>query len=143
MGEKGFLATRLGCLAEAIYAQGRHAEAEEMSRRAEMASPGEEEDVDAQFRWRAVRAKVLAQRGEHRAAEAMVREAVALIARTDWLNQRAGAQLDLAEVLELAGRRDEATAAVEEALRLYEAKENVVAAAKARVRFARLATPGP
>jgi tetratricopeptide (TPR) repeat protein len=142
IGEQGFLGTRLGCLAEAIYAQGRHAEAEEMSKRAESAV-SQTMDVDAQFRWRAVRGKVLAQRGEDSAAEALVREAVALIGPTDWLNARAGVQLDLAEVLELAGRRDEAMLAVTEALHLFEAKENVVAARRVRDRLATLGVSGP
>jgi tetratricopeptide (TPR) repeat protein len=143
IGDHGFRATRLGCLAEVIYAQGRHEEAEAMSRRAESAAASQTMDIDAQFRWRAVLGKVLAQRGEYNSAEALVREAVALIARTDWLNARASVQLDLAEVLTLAGRRDDAMLAVEEALHLFEAKENVVAAARARDRLALLGTAGP
>ena len=138
MGEHGFLATRLGCLAEAIYAQGRHPEAEDMSVRAERAAATEVRDIDAQFRWRAVRAKLLARKGEHAAAEDLMKEAVSLIARTNWLNARAGVQLDLAEVLELAGRRDDALRAIEAARALFEAKENVVAAARARDRLAAL-----
>jgi hypothetical protein len=73
----------------------------------------------------------------------LVREAVALIGPTDWLNARAGVQLDLAEVLELAGRRDEAMLAVTEALHLFEAKENVVAARRVRDRLATLGVSGP
>jgi class 3 adenylate cyclase/tetratricopeptide (TPR) repeat protein len=134
MGEKGFLGTRLGCLAEAIYAQGRFTDAETMSQRAEELTAQDTSDVDAQFRWRAVRAKVLAQRGESVAAETLAREAVSLTAGTDWLNARAGVHLDLAEVLHLAGRSGEALAAIDEAVHLYEAKENVVAAHRARAR---------
>jgi class 3 adenylate cyclase/tetratricopeptide (TPR) repeat protein len=139
MGEKGFLATRLGCLAEAIYAQGRFDEAEETSKRAESAA-ADESDFDAQFRWRAVRGKVLARRGEHGAAKTFLTEAAAFIAGTNWLNSRAGVQMDVAEILQLAGRGDEARAAVEEALRLYEAKENLVAATRARSQLAALST---
>jgi class 3 adenylate cyclase/tetratricopeptide (TPR) repeat protein len=139
IGENGFLGTRLGCLAEAIYAQGRYADAEAMSERAEELGAQDPSDRDAQFRWRAVRAKVLAQRGEHDAAGTMAREAVALIASTDWLNARGGALLDLAEVLQLAGRADEARVELREALHLYEAKENVVAADRTRTRLAALA----
>jgi class 3 adenylate cyclase/tetratricopeptide (TPR) repeat protein len=134
MGERGFLGTRLGCLAEAIYAQGRFADAETVSERAEELVAQDPSDVDAQFRWRAVRAKVLAQRGEYVAAEILVREAVSLIADTEWLNARAGVHLDLAEVLQLAGRSGETLAAIDEAVHLYEAKENVVAAHRARAR---------
>ena len=134
MGESGFLGTRLGCLAAAIYAQGRYADAGAMSERAEQLVAHDPSDVDAQYRWRAVRAKVLARQGEYVAGEMLAREAVALTADTDWLNSRAEVHLDLAEVLQLAGRSGEALAAVDEALRLYEAKENVVAARRARAR---------
>ena len=140
MGEKGFLGTRLGCLAEAVYAQGRFAEAEQISSHAEAVTAHDPSDIDAQFRWRIVRAKVLAQRGEHGAAETVAHDAVSLIAGTDWLNSRAGVQMDLAEILQLAGRGDEARAAVDEALRLYEAKENLVDATRARARLAPLPT---
>ena len=140
MGEKGFLATRLGCLAEAVYAQGRFAEAEQICQQTEAMTANDPSDIDAQFRWRIVRAKVLARRGEHGAAEALARDAASLIAGTDWLNTRAGVQMDLAEVLRLAGRGDEARTAVEEALRLYEAKENLVAATRARTQLATLST---
>ncbi|HWW10610.1 MAG TPA: adenylate/guanylate cyclase domain-containing protein [Candidatus Acidoferrales bacterium] len=138
MGNKGFLGTRLGCLAEAVYAQGRFAEAEQICQQAEITTAHDPSDIDAQFRWRMVRAKVLAQRGEFRAAESLARDAVSLIAATDWPNARAGVQMDLAEILQLAGRGDEARVAVDEALRLYEAKENLVAATQARARLAAL-----
>jgi len=51
---------------------------------------------------------------------------------TDWLNLRGDTLMDLAEVLRLAGRADEAASAVEDALRLYEQKGTVVSARKAR-----------
>jgi class 3 adenylate cyclase/tetratricopeptide (TPR) repeat protein len=131
MGEKGFLSTRLGCLAEAIYAQQRYGEAERVSEQAEQAA-SDPDDVDAQFRWRAVRAKTLAQRGELGVAERFAHEAADLVRRTDWLNIRAGLELDLAEVHQVAGRQVEALAAVNEAIRLYEQKQNRAGAMKAR-----------
>jgi tetratricopeptide (TPR) repeat protein len=137
IGEKGFLSTRLGCLAEALYAQGRFEGAERVSLLAEdMAS--DPNDLDAQFRWRAVRAKALARRGELAAAEKLAIEAAGIVEKTDWPNIRAGVQLDLADVLELAGRDAEAIPVVEEALRLYEEKQNRVGASKARSRLAAL-----
>jgi tetratricopeptide (TPR) repeat protein len=141
MGDSGFLGTRLGCLAEAIYAQGRFADAAAMSERAEELVARDPSDVDAQYRWRAVRAKVLARSGDRVRAEALAREAVALTAGTDWLNSRGEVQLDLAEVLQRAGRSDEALAALDEALHLFEAKENVVGARKARGRRDEIAKP--
>jgi tetratricopeptide (TPR) repeat protein len=130
------LATRLGCLAEAVYAQGRFAEAEQLSERAEAAAAHDASDVDAQYRWRTVRGKALAQREEFAAGEKLVREAAALVQETDWLNSRAGVQVDIAEVLHVAGRDDEARSCLKEALHLFEEKENLVAAARIRERLA-------
>jgi tetratricopeptide (TPR) repeat protein len=112
-----------------------------VSERAKELTARDPSDVDAQYRWRTVCAKVLARKGEYAAAEMLAREAVALTTDTDWLNSRAEVHLDLAEVLQLAGRAEEALAAVNEALQLYEAKENVVAAQRARARRDELAKP--
>jgi tetratricopeptide (TPR) repeat protein len=134
MGESGFLGTCLGMLAEAVYVQGGFDDAAKVSLRAEELTARDPSDIDAQYRWRAVRAKVLARHGEYAAAEILAREAVALTADADGLNSRAEIHLDLAEVLQLAGRIDEALAAVDEGLHLYDAKENVVGARRARAR---------
>jgi len=75
-------------------------------------------------------------RSEANAGEAMARAAAKLIERTDWLNARAGAETDLAEILLLAGRNAEALLHLEEALQLFKAKGNQVAAAKVRTRLA-------
>ncbi len=136
MGERGFLATRLGCLAEAVYAQGRFEEAEQISEQAEEAASTDPGDVDAGIRWRAVRGKIFARRADFARAEILIQQALDLIAGTDWLNMRAQLQLDLAEILDLGARPDDATAAVQEALRLFEEKENLVAASRARTRLA-------
>ena len=85
-----------------------------------------------QIRWRAVRAKVLASRGEMQAAETLAREAVALASDGDFLVARAAALLDLAEVLGLSDHRDAAAEAAREAIRQYELKGNVLAADRAR-----------
>ncbi len=74
----------------------------------------------------------LARRGEEQVAEHLAREALALVAETDCLNDHASTLLDLAEVLRLAGRSGEATAAVRQAIELFERKENVAMATQAR-----------
>jgi hypothetical protein len=60
---------------------------------------------------------------------------------------RADALVDLAEVLRLVGRKDEPKDVLEDALRLYERKGNVVSAARARDVLAKAAqtcqTPPP
>ena len=86
--------------------------------------------------WRQVRAKVLARRGEHVEAERLAREAVAIGDGTDGLNWQGDANADLAEVLQLSGKADEATAALEQALDRYERKENLVMARRMRDRLA-------
>ena len=88
--------------------------------------------------WRQVRAKVLARRGEHAEAERLAREAVAIGDETDMLNAQGDANADLAEVLLLAGRADEAVAALEQAVERYERKGNLVSAQRARARLAEL-----
>jgi tetratricopeptide (TPR) repeat protein len=80
---------------------------------------------------------VLAAQGDVEQAERLAREAVALAARTDYLEEHADALMTLAEVLRRAGWAAEATPALEEALRLYERKDNTVLAARAREALAR------
>ena len=75
-----------------------------------------------QMLWRQVRAKVLARRGEHAEAERLAREAVAICEETDMLDAQGDAYADLAEVLLLGGKADEAAAALEQALERYERK---------------------
>src|SRR6266508_4536059 len=109
-GERGFYSTELGYLAEAVYRQGRYDEAERLA--LEAAEAGGPDDVETQRLSLGVRAKVLARRGETAEAE----------------------RLDLAEVLQLAGRPREAATAAREAAELYAAKgaEAGVRAAEAR-----------
>jgi class 3 adenylate cyclase/tetratricopeptide (TPR) repeat protein len=129
-GEKGILSTVAFNLAEAVYRQGRYDEAGKFARRsAELANP---DDISSQTGSRRVLAKVLAQRGELEEAERLSVEAVALIDATDALFEQAITLVDRAEVLRLAGRKREAAEALDEAIRLYEAKGVVPGVAEAR-----------
>jgi hypothetical protein len=65
---------------------------------------------------------VLSRRGDHRGAEALAGEAVAIIGHTDYLDQHAGALVHLAHVLQEAGKPDEAVASAREAVALYDRK---------------------
>src|SRR5436190_6602544 len=129
LGEKGFLSTRAAFLAHSLCAQGRYKEAVPFIEVA--AEKGSDDDRATQTLWRSARAKVLARDGNVVKALALAREAVAIIAETDWLNLRGDALLDLAEVLDLAEKPDEAALRIAEALHLYEQKGNIVAAGKA------------
>jgi len=86
--------------------------------------------------WRQVRGKLLARRGEHTEAEQLAREAVAIGANTEALNDQGDAYADLAEVLQIGGKDEEAIAALEQALERYERKENLVMAQRMRDRLA-------
>jgi predicted ATPase/class 3 adenylate cyclase len=130
LGEKYYLPVLTGLLAQSVYAQGRSAEAAEISRIAEGLAA--EDDVEAQAMWRAVRAKVLAEEGEHQHAERMAREAVDLLRRTEATVKLADTLLDLAEVLIATGQIRAGRAALEEGSRLHEAKGNLVAHSRAQ-----------
>jgi hypothetical protein len=136
MGERGFLSTVAGFLAQALYARGDYEEAERFSRAS--ADAAADDDVLSQVLWRTTRAKVLARRGEVAAAEALVRQALGLVEATDLLNTQGDALLDLAEVLRLAGRTGEAAAVAQEAAARYERKENRASLARAREAAAKL-----
>lgn len=133
IGEKGWLSSIGPFLAEALYQQSRHDEAERYSLAGkDAANP---DDGSAQWGWRTVYAKVLARRGEIEGGERIAREAVAIIERTDEIDHQGQAWLDLAEVLDLAGKVDEARAATEESVERFERKGNIVMARRARRRL--------
>jgi DNA-binding SARP family transcriptional activator len=90
------------------------------------------DDLALRAKRQGVRAKLAARRREFERAEALAEEAVAFAEQTDYVLFHARALLDLAEVLCLAGRPDEAAAPRAEAVRLFERKGNIVAARKAR-----------
>jgi class 3 adenylate cyclase/tetratricopeptide (TPR) repeat protein len=136
MGERDYMPTTAALLAEALYEQDRFDDAESFARISETFAASE--DITSQFLWRCVRAKVAAQRGEP-AAETLVLEARELTEKTEELESQAQVFMDLAEVLELLGRSDEAVPHLREALARYDAKGNVVSAARARERLDALA----
>ncbi len=119
-------------MAQAILTQGRFDEAEALARESEHARL-----PSAAFGavWRRIRARVLAHDGRCDEAVQLALDAAALMASTDYLHDRADTQLDLAIVLRAAGRRDDATSAARDAVRLWERKGNTVSAAAARAEF--------
>jgi class 3 adenylate cyclase/tetratricopeptide (TPR) repeat protein len=134
LGEQSFfLSAAAGNLARALYALDRLDEADAWAGRA--AELGATNDAETEMLWRQVRAKVLARRGEHDEAQRLASEAVAIGEGTDILNGQGDASADLAEVLSLAGRAEEAAEALEQALERYERKGNVVSAARMRDRL--------
>ena len=131
MGEQAFLSTTAAFLARAVFAQGRIDEAEELAQlSAQLAATG---DLLTQVLWRGVQARVLARRGRLEAAEELAREAVSLAEQTDFLVYRGDALVDLAHILQDAGRGRRRPRPRPHGLQLQEQKGNLVAAAKIRV----------
>jgi ATP/maltotriose-dependent transcriptional regulator MalT len=124
LGERYLLSSIAGLLAEALVAAGRFAEAEDAALATEELA--DESDVDAQSLWRTTRAKILAQRGSLVEAEALAREAVALLAPTDGVVTKVSALADLARILVIAGRDEEALALIGEAREMAELKGSPV-----------------
>lgn len=120
-------------LAEALYQQNRYDEAEFFVEISEEGVPS------ARVRYRfAVRAKLLARRGDGERAAALAKAMVELAQREDNLNMHGHALMDLAEVLRLAGQTEESRRYVESALEVYDRKANAVSAAAARAVLERL-----
>jgi tetratricopeptide (TPR) repeat protein len=91
-----------------------------------------EDQLDAQIKWRSVQALVLAREGRLEEAERLAEQATSLASRSEQPITRAEALADLAEVLKLAGKPEEAARAALAAAELYEAKGCVHLAAHAR-----------
>jgi class 3 adenylate cyclase/tetratricopeptide (TPR) repeat protein len=130
MGERNYISTTAGLLADVLYRQGRYDESAEFARVCEqLASP---DDVASQFLWRCVRGKLRARQGEIEEAESLLSAATALIETSDQLDLQGHGLLDFAEVRELAGALPNAAALSEQAAMLFERKGNVVSARRAR-----------
>src|SRR5262245_17809157 len=134
MGEKGYQSTAAGILAQALYAQDRLDESLVSAERADELAASD--DTLTRMLSLQVRAKVFARRGETARAERLAREAAALAQHTECPTAQADALADLAEVLELSGRWEDATLALEEARGLYERKGNLVMAGRLQARRA-------
>jgi class 3 adenylate cyclase/tetratricopeptide (TPR) repeat protein len=96
------------------------------------------DDPVGQSLWRQAAALVLAQRGDHSAADLLAREAVALAETVDSPGGEAHAHFHFAEVLESAERYEEAASAFGAALEFYERKGIVPLARRTRERLAAL-----
>ena len=123
LDERGYLATIDAGLAEALYAQDRHDDALVFAESSRDNAP--DADLEAECQLPCAMAKLVARGGDPAAGEQMARAAVELAAPTDFLYIRGNTWMSLAEVLRLAGRGEEANAALREALAIYERHENL------------------
>ena len=124
-------------LGQVLYAQRRFEEADEWCRLAQERAPAG--DVNAQVAWRALHGKLLARNGLHAEADTVAAEAVRRAEETDALTHRGETLLDHAHVLSMGGRQSEASGRIEQALALFERKQNEVSSAAARALLADVA----
>ena len=130
MGERNYISTTAGLLADVLYQQGRYSESAEFAGTCEhLASP---DDVGSQFLWRCVRGKLRARQGAIGEAQSLLSAATALIETSDQLDLQGNGLLDFAEVRDLAGAPADAAVLSEQAAVLFERKGNVVSARRAR-----------
>jgi tetratricopeptide (TPR) repeat protein len=131
IGDRTTLTSLAAFLAEALYMQGKLGESEHWTCVSARAAGAE--DLEAQADWRCIRAKILARRGRFDEAEAMGREALEIVERTGESDHKGDAYMDFAEISRLAGKTADERQALEQAIRWYDAKGNLVMAGKARV----------
>lgn len=129
LGENMYAASLAAVLAQALYRQERYEEAFRLTRLSEQAANRE---VGAQVRWRSVRAKLLAKRGDVANAQEFGSEAVRLAGLTDFLDLRGEALMELSEVFSLIGERSRAVTTLKRAIGLFDSKGNLVSAKNAR-----------
>lgn len=140
-GETFFLPTMAAQLSRIVRDLGDADEALALSRTAEGAAT--EDDTASQVLWRVARATLVARDGDLPGAEAMARRAIELSSGTDAPIFQADALVELASVLILGGRVDEARTTLDAAFELYTSKGDIVSAARATVLAERLKPPTP
>ena len=138
-GQTSLLSTYAPQRGRHLCALGRFDEAERLAEQGR--ELGHADDPITQSLWRRVLALVLAHRGDLVEAQRLVREALVIAQTTDSPWYQGEALTDLAQVLEIAGRLDEAAAAHREALELYEQKGIKPLARRTRERLAALQAP--
>jgi tetratricopeptide (TPR) repeat protein len=120
LGDRGFASTAAAEVAEAYVEAGDLEQAWEFATIARQTSASD--DVASQSGGRLMQAEVLSARGQHEEAEALAREAVAIMEATDYLAFRGNALVHLAKILRAASKHAEAVEAAGRAVELYEGK---------------------
>jgi predicted ATPase/class 3 adenylate cyclase len=132
LGGTGQLPAVIILLARALILQGRDEEAMQLTWECERLAP--QSNRDAQIKWRAIRALLLARRGDVEEAERLAAEAIERTIRWDqedsWEQEDSTAEVeaDYAHVLRFAGKEAKARQAAEAALARFRRKGNLVGA---------------
>jgi tetratricopeptide (TPR) repeat protein len=134
-----YLSTELCFLVDPLIAQGQLEEAAaQLERAAPLAAP---DNVDALFRQARSRARLEHARGNLDVAEAAARKSMEYVLEEDVPDALAECSLVLAEVLQAAGREEQAREAALNALRISQARENAIFTQKASEFLASVAAP--
>jgi class 3 adenylate cyclase len=128
MGLKGSMGETAVPLADTLFEQGRHAEAESLLEAVKEGSASDDASIDAPLL--AVRAKLYAAQGWQDHADRSIRRALRLVRGTDWRCLQAETLLAAAEVLRLTARAGDAVPVLREAREI--AREKGYAAAERR-----------
>jgi tetratricopeptide (TPR) repeat protein len=140
LGSVGFANTAAAELSRALLEDGQLAEAEVAAQQA--IELGGDDDPAAVPEALGVLARIAAGRGQHAEAERLVRRAIEILALTDALDRQGDAAFDLGEVMLLAGREDEAEAALEAALSQYQRKDHRVGVKRTEARLEEIRASG-
>jgi tetratricopeptide (TPR) repeat protein len=119
-GDPAGASTTATALAEAYLESGDLEQAQRYAVHARETSS--RDDFASQGRSRQIEARVLSAKGRHPEAESLAREAVTIVADTDYLALHGDALVHLGRVLHAAGKADEAIAIADEAAELYQRK---------------------
>jgi class 3 adenylate cyclase/tetratricopeptide (TPR) repeat protein len=130
IGETGVLSTLAAMQAKALYLLGRRNEMEAAITLAQ--ETGAPNDIATQAEWRYVAAMAAADDGRTDEAERLIREAVAMVEPTDFLELRGDTFEALAHVEARAGRTEGWRSALQRSLEEHELKENLVSAQHVR-----------
>jgi hypothetical protein len=129
MGERNYISSIAGLLAEALYRQGRFEDARALAALCEdVAAPS---DVSSQYLWRGIKGKLLARDGAPDEGISLATSGVSQTRTSDDIEAQGNASMFLAEAQAAAGRDGDAVRSAAEARALFEAKGNVVSAARA------------
>src|SRR6185437_8672873 len=136
MGDRSRAASLVPLLADALTDQGRIDEAEHFLDMAREAAP--EDDANAEAFRRIAEARVLVRRGADAEAVRLAEEGIAMARRTQELLTLTDLLFYQAEILQMAGRRDAAAAALREAADAAARKGGTVDERRAKERLAAL-----
>ncbi len=128
IGETYYLSTIAALLSRVVRDQGRDDEALILSKTAEETTAAD--DIESQALWRSIRAPIVARAGNTALAEELARTALEMVRRTEAPSLQADALSELASVLQVSKKVNDARRAIDEAIALYTLKGDSVSAAR-------------